>query len=322
MRYFPSAIVGLVMVGLLVIPQVAMADLGEVLGEIEWGDDQDEVLEQLREAELEELRGDRELRNDRAAMQRARQQVLDQMRRVEDSHTPLEGERTDYDVSVVSGEFTRDNGESLMRIRDRHAQRFFFFLDDEFYKLVVAYDPDHIDGVGFPGVVNETQQEYGEPTSMTPGARAVWRDRDIEMRVDDRRDYFGTFTMTFVDRQRVEQLEGQGEVFGGRHDADDDDGVSERVESITGPSDGSENESVVDSIVGDGPEDVEFSSDDDEPEEEEPEHRAESTSSDSESSSASSDSDTDEPDPAPQPQAEPDEDEEDDDDDDDGLMIY
>ena len=321
MRYFLSAVAGLVMVGLLLIPQVAMADLGDVLGDIEWGDDRDAVLEKLRDAQLEELRNNRELRNDRAAMQRARQQVLDHMRRVEDSYTPLEGERTDYNVSVVSGEFTSDNAESLMRIRDRHAQRFFFFLDDEFYKLVVAYDPDHIDGVGFPGFVGEAQREYGEPTSMTPGTRAVWRDGDVEMRVDDRRNYFGTFTMTFVDRQRVEELEEQGEVFGGRDDSDDDGGVSARVQAVTGPSDGSDNESVVDSLVGGGPEDVEFSSDDDEPEEEESEPRAESSSSDSDSgSTSSSGDDSEEPAPSPQPRAEPDED--DDDDDDGGLMIY
>lgn len=272
MRRVSSLMIVLIAVLLVLIPATATAELGSVLGDIEWGDDRDEVLEKLRSAKLDELREDDRLRGDRAAMQTARQRALDEMRRIEDTYTELEGERTGYDVSVVAGEFTANNNESMLRVRDDIAQRYFFFLEGELYKLVVAYDEEQIANISFDAFVDQTRQRYGTPNSTEQGDQGLvsarWRDSNHELKVVDQRHYFGTFTMTFSDRDRVQRLEQAGETFGGNDQEEEEAGVSQRVQSVTDRSGGGGNEGVVDDMLGREKLDVEFTSMADEEEEE------------------------------------------------------
>lgn len=330
---------GLLATLMVVAPATATAQLGDVLGDVQWGDDRDEVIENIRADKLDELRSDPELRNNRTAMQNARQRVLNQVSRIEDSYTELEGERTDYDVSVIAEEFTTDNDESFLRVRDEVADRYYFFLQGELYKLVVAYHEGHIDGVGFETFIDQTARQYGEPNSTEHDtgvmSRASWEDGDYQLRVDDRSDFFATYTMTFSDRQRVQQLEDQEETFGGNDRRDQADaGVSQRVEAVTDPSvpDGSEHDGLIDDMLGEESDDISLSEDeesddaaDDTAADEQREETAESASP-----AAVDDADHEQPTggettPGPAsdaPSADDQDDEADDDDDDDGLYIY
>lgn len=327
MRHLVATIAGCIVLASMAIPQVAMADLGEVLGEIEWGDDRGEVIEKLRSSKLDEMREDPSLRGNPTAMQRARQRVLDEVRDIEDSHYELEGEQTDYDMSVVAGEFTVNNGESLIRMRDDIAQRYYFFLDDEFYKLTVVYDADQIQNLGFQAFVNRVQRQYGEPASTEYDdgqlERAVWKDGGYKLRVDDRSNYFGTYTMSFSDRSRVRQLRAEDREFGGRgHDYDQErHEVSDRVQAVTQPSDHRQRESAADAITGRSVDDVTLGDDD----EEEQEHEEETARADEDPAP--------EPDPDPEPAADASDDDQqpqptpeaggtEEDDEDDDLVIY
>ncbi len=243
MRKWLTAMITVAVVGLVTMSTASALD--SALGDIEWGDDKETVLEKLRGQKLDEIRKDRRNRGDHAGMQRARQRVLDDMRRIEDSYTKLEGQRTGYEVSVITGEFTKDNNESVLRVRDDVAQRFYFFIDDGFYKLMVAYDPDHIANIGFSAFINRVRQHYGQPTDSEYGrsdgretlVKARWQDGEHELTVEDRRDYFGTFTMAFTDRELSQRLRSEGREFGGSDvDLDDQGGqVSERVRALTEP---------------------------------------------------------------------------------------
>ncbi len=273
MRYLASMGAGFLVLALLFVPQVAMADLGQILGEVQWGDDKEAVVEKLRADKLDQVRSDSRFRDNPSAMQRARQQTLDRVRAIEDSYYQLEGERTDYSMSVIGGEFTPNNDESLLRVRDDVAHRYYFFLDGEFYKLSVVYDSDHVANVGFEAFISRVQQQYGEPSSTDYDGdslqQATWEDSEFKLRVDDHSDFFGTFTMTFSDRTRVQRLNQEGREFGGGH-IDPDEGpsaVSERVQSVTGQSDSSERQSAADALIGGVGEDVRLG-DDDEKEEE------------------------------------------------------
>lgn len=264
------------MMAVLVLPQTAMADLGDVLGEIEWGDDRDEVLEKLSTAKLDAVREDPQFRGDPAALQRARQRTLDRVRAIEDSYYELEGDSTNYDMSVVASEFTTNNNESLLRVRDRVAQRYYFFIDGEFYKMSVAYDGDHVQNVGFEAFVNRVRQQYGDPASTDYDgddlSEATWRDDKFELRVNDRRDYFGTFTMTFSDRQRLQRLAQEGREFGGS-DFEHDEGptqMSERVQAVTTPSGDRDRSRAADAITGGVGEEITLGSDEEEEEADEP----------------------------------------------------
>lgn len=302
---------------LLIVPQTAMADLGGILGEIEWGDDSEEVVEKLRAHKLDEVRNDSRFAGNPSAMQRARQQALDRVRAIGDSYYELEGEHTDYDMSVISGEFTPNNDESLLRVRDHVAHRYYFFLDGEFYKLTVAYDADHVENIGFEAFINRVQQQYGEPSSTEFDgdslSQATWEDGEFKLRVDDRSDYFGTYTMTFSDRARVQRLNRDGREFGGNHEEPDEgpSAAAQRVEAVTGPSEQRERQSAADALIGGVGDDVTLGRDDEEEEEED--EVAETQPAPTPSAPAQQE-EAPTPSPTPAPAAS--------DDDDDDLVIY
>ena len=263
----------------LLVPQTAMAEIDSVLGEIEWGDTKEEVIEKLRTEMMNQLREDSRLRNDRVAMQRERQRVLDRMRRIEDSYTSLRGSRTGFEVSVVSREFNPDNSESLMRVRDDVAQRYYFFHEGKLYKLVVAYDQNYVSNVGFDAFLNQASRRYGRPSSTEFGrvhgeevqVEAVWQDGSNQLRVEDQREFYGTFTMAFS------QLAKERELRALRDAGPEEGGVSDRVRALMGGSATDPNANIVDGMVGgvqvelpEGPQRAE--------EEEETEERAEGPS--------------------------------------------
>ncbi len=318
MRVLISTIAAVLAVSILCFASTASADIGSTLGEIEWGDSPDEVVQKLRTAKLQALREDSRLRNDRPAMQRARQDVLDQVRRIEDSHTELRGDETDYDVSVVGTEFTKNNNEAMIRVRDNTAQRFYFFIDNHFYKLVIAYYQEQVENVGFSAFIERVRQQYGEPATTEYGTvrgeeglvEAIWQDSESKLRVNDRRGFFGTYTMTFSDREFIERWDERGRKFGGRGEEEQDHVVSDRVRSLTQPS-ATQRRSPVEDMVGEV--EIDLGSDEEEEEEEKEETTASSPAA-SEPSSAPSEP-REQPSSRPQPAA-------DDDDDDDDLVIY
>lgn len=240
-----------------ILPNSARAEIADVLGDIQWGDSHMEVIEKIREARLAELREDPRNRNDRVAMQRARQRVLDQMRAAEDSFIELRGRRTGYEVSVVAEEFVPNNGESLIRVRDTVAQRFFIFLDGKLYKMVAAYDQEYIANIGFEAFLNHATQRYGRPSTTNYGSvlgedvlvQAVWEDARSQLRIDDRRELFGTFTMTFTDLRTLRRLQQEGRVASGRNDGEEE--VSDRVRALMQIQARDPNAGVVDALVGD-----------------------------------------------------------------------
>ena len=264
------------LVALSLVATTATAEIGNTLGEIEWGDNPQQVLEKLRTAKLAELREDHTLRANPAQMQRARQGVLDQMRRVEDSHTDLRGERTDYDMSIIATEFTKNNNESVLRVRDNVAQHFYFFIDNELYKLVIAYNQDQVQHLGFQAFVDRVTQRYGAPVSTERGTirgeegmvEATWMDTHNTLRVNNRRQFFGTFTMAFSDRQFEERWTERGRVFGGNDQEEEAYQVSDRVRQLTAPSDHRRG-SALDSMVGEITVDLSTGDEDEEDEAEE-----------------------------------------------------
>lgn len=230
--------------------------LAKPLGEIKWGDDKGEVIKKLKDEKLAELRERDDLKRDRVLMQREKKRVMDQMDDVEESFEKLD-DAGSYRVSVISDEFTPKNNESLLRIKDKVANRFFFFVDGKLYKLVVAYNQDYLKGVGFESFVVQTAKKYGKPVSTEYGevdgeeelVQAVWKDGQTQLRVENKKAFFGTFTMAFTDRSTLERLENLRRAAGGSDKREE--GVSKRVKALTERPDRDTDADVVDGIVGD-----------------------------------------------------------------------
>ena len=238
--------------------RAASTQLSDTLGDIEWGDSRDEVLQKLKRRMLDALKERPDLKHDRVKMQEARKRALDRHERIVESFERLEGNKTGYEVSVIAGEFTKNNGESLLRVNDKMAQRFYFFVDGALYKKVVAYKQSAIEGVDFRPFIKKVAAKYGRPTEANSrtidGEKQLhnvrWADGDTLLRVEDAREFFGTFKMVYSDRNTVESLRAAEGAFGGSEKSDQE--VSARVQDLTDdsePATGDE-ENVVDSMIG------------------------------------------------------------------------
>ena len=184
-----ASVATLIAVCFLLFPATGFAekgkkDLDAVLGEIDWGDSRATVLKKMKQQMFAKLRKNKELRHDRVKMQQARKRMVEKYKRIKETYTPLSGDRTGYEVSVIAGEYTKNNGEALLKINDRVAQRFFLFLDGEFYKMVVAYRESYLNDVGIKAFVGQVAKKYGQPDGTDYGkvagektlVEATWKD--------------------------------------------------------------------------------------------------------------------------------------------------
>jgi hypothetical protein len=232
-------------------------ELAKVLGEIEWGDSKDVVLKKIEKQMMAEARKDPKLKRDRILLQREMKKIKDRTRTAEKSYTRLQGSNTGYEVSVIADEFSTNNGESFLRVKDRVAQRFYFFIDGKFYKLVVAYNRSYLRNADFEGFVGSSVKKYGRPTEAEYEtiegeeqlALVEWQTPETMLYVKNKKEFFGTFTMSFADRQRIKRLMAQNKRFGGS-DKDEEE-LSAEVQSLTQSNSVDANANVVDSIVGD-----------------------------------------------------------------------
>lgn len=256
MRHLRTLLLALLATALFLAPQTAFAGLDGILGDVRWGDSKEDVLNNMRRQRISQLNERSDLRNDRVALQRERQRVLDDIRRVEDSYMELRGGRTGYEVSVISGEFTPDTGESLMRMRDDVAQHFYFFNDGRLYKILIAYEQSYVSNISFDAFFGQVNQRYGRPSGTEYGTvrgeevlvQATWSDGRTMLKIDDKREFFGTFTMAFSQQETEQRLSQNRPVIDW---AERDSSVSSRVSSLMEMSAEDRNARVVDGLVGD-----------------------------------------------------------------------
>ncbi len=238
--------------------QADQTQLSSVLGDISWGDRKNDVVQKMRSAMLTKLREDPKLRSDRTLMQEEHRKVLARVKAIEDSYTELKGERSGYEVSVISGEFMQNNGESMLRVRDDVAQRFYFFIDGQFYRMVVAYNPDYLAKVGFEAFVVQTARRYGKPVSTEYGEvrgeeeliQVTWNDGGSELRVENKKEFFATFSMTFTDAAMLKRLQSSQRNVGTGGAVKRDAEVSALVQGLSDSAANDRNERVVDHLVG------------------------------------------------------------------------
>lgn len=241
------------------VQQQKVDKIAAVLGDMKWGASDKDVVEMIKKQRLDEMSKDQKLRKDPLLMQEARKQLVDQITTIEKTKTELKGDRTGYEVSVISDEFTPNVGESMMVVRDKVAQRYYFFMHGRLYKLVIAYDKEYLKGVDFEPFAAQTAQRYGRPISTDYGdvfgeeelTSVTWEDDGSILAVHNKREFFGTFTMVFSDKQRVQELTKRGLSFGGKGKATKKQAeVSSEVAQLTRDGGEDPNKNIVDGMVG------------------------------------------------------------------------
>lgn len=120
-----------------------------------------------------------------------------------DSFIEFKGQKTGYNVSVVSGDFAHNAGEAMMVAPVGRSNDYFFFIRGALWKLVTT----EVTKQSFPAfLVNLTQLygapskvEYRDPDGKTDPVRAHWQDGDFSLEVRARPEY-GAITLSWSRR--------------------------------------------------------------------------------------------------------------------------
>lgn len=242
-----------------VAPAMAAEKSGNLrapLGEIRWGDSRQKVVAKVKTQLMDRMRKDDKFKGNRVLLQREHSRLLNKVEKFEASYEELD-DSSGYQVSVVSDEFSRQNGEAMMHIRDTVANRYYFFVDGGLYKMVVAYNQDYLKDVKFDRFVVQVAQKYGKPGDTEFATRdgddvlvlATWTKGNTILDVTNKKKFFGTITMSFAQHSTAKRLAAMRKARG--DDKESEVGVSAQVKSLTSVSDRDVDVDVVDSIVGD-----------------------------------------------------------------------
>lgn len=183
--------------------------LSHVLGFLDWGASSQDVMASLKK-EVDAKHADlmRELR-DPMEIDKALRRKAAEFAAIEKTLIQFSGQRTGYESSLIGTDFVADNEESMIRIDDQDAQRYYFFKNDRLWKILVAYSSSVSRSTPFTDFVKQVQDKYGRALSAEwsnpkAGAKAIisssWEDAITRLVVEDRSEFFGTYCMKFLDK--------------------------------------------------------------------------------------------------------------------------
>lgn len=182
------------------------------LGRLVWGMEPREVyahfrrkLEAKYNAQIREAPGAME----EDALRRAKNDAIRELR---ESYVRFRGERSGWDVSFLRDEFTHQNRESMLVIRDDNSQNFYFFIRGRLWKWYKAFDAAVFEGRSFAEFSEAIQGRFGRAQSHRGGERGrqvrwlEWEDPSTRLRAIDRTRFYGFYCLVFEEKDTLGRL--------------------------------------------------------------------------------------------------------------------
>ncbi|MEM7435960.1 MAG: hypothetical protein AAF436_12465 [Myxococcota bacterium] len=202
----------------LLLGTVAFADQGSAskksptaledsMGAIEWGWSPKQVYRQLKKEIEQSYQEPISKTTDAIEEDRIRHRMAQETRQIRDSYFEFDGTPSAYDSSYLKGEFTANNGESLLRVRTKNTQDFFFFINDKLWKRYRAFDTSVFEGASFDEFGAALQKRYGKAKKkkgeLTPGAASTqwleWKEPRVQARAVDNNEFYGFYCLVLED---------------------------------------------------------------------------------------------------------------------------
>jgi hypothetical protein len=221
------------------------------MGEIQWGWTPKQVYRHLKaqiEARYEEPISKT---TDAIEEDRLRHTMAEEARTIRDSFFEFDGTTSAYDSGYLKGEFTHNNGESLLRVRTKTTQDYFFFINDKLWKRYRAFDASVFQGASFDEFGKALQQRYGRAKQKSGALYEggpkkqwyEWREPRMLAKAVDNNEFYGFYCLILENPKTVAQLgklrknkpakaESQGslvDMVGGEEDADQHADIADRI---------------------------------------------------------------------------------------------
>ena len=118
-------------------------------------------------------------------------------RQLEGTYTEFSG-NSDYDESLLSGEFLHGEGDAMMKARNGEDETFYFFNQGRLWKVLLSM-PANID---IEGIERHLDARFGEAARLKGSNgedELIWESNGRIIELSDRRADYGCFTLTHAD---------------------------------------------------------------------------------------------------------------------------
>lgn len=184
------------------------------MGEIQWGWTPKQVYRHLKTGIEASYQESIAKTTDAIEEDRIRHKMQEEIRQIRDSFFEFDGTATAYDSGYLKGEFTHKNGESLLRVRTKSTQDYFFFINDKLWKRYRAFDASVFEGASFDQFGAALQQRYGKAKKKTgalhPGGTPKrwyeWREPRVLAKAVDNNEFYGFYCLILEDPKTVARL--------------------------------------------------------------------------------------------------------------------
>jgi hypothetical protein len=188
--------------------------LEESMGEIRWGWTPKQVYRHLKKEIEARYQEPISKTTDAIEEDRLRHKMAEEARQIRDSYFEFDGTATAYDSGYLKGEFTHGNGESLLRVRTKTTQDYFFFINDKLWKRYRAFDASVFEGASFDEFGKALQQRYGKARRKSgplyEGGESKqwyeWRESRVLAKAVDNNEFYGFYCLVLEDPKTVAQL--------------------------------------------------------------------------------------------------------------------
>lgn len=190
--------------------------LDGAMGDVEWGWSQEQLIEHfeqvIRSEHRDEIRGAR----DAMAADAANHRMQREIQRMRDSVVEFDGTRTGHDSSYLRGEFTHNNGESVIRVRRPNSDDYYFFIRGRLWKWYRAFDAAVFRGADFEQFAQAlgnrfgTEGEFVEDTlhmAESPTTWYQWESPATRARAMDKTAFYGFYCLVLEDKNTLARLD-------------------------------------------------------------------------------------------------------------------
>lgn len=184
------------------------------MGDLKWGTSEKKLLKSLTDKVKDRYRPIVAKTKDAVEEDRLRNEAKEEMRRIRKSRVEFRGKSTGWDVSFLAGEFTHGNDETMIVVRDKNSQNFYFFIGGRLWKWYKAFDADVFPAGNFAAFAGALQRKFGKAKEVTaplrPGDKDVhwleWQDKTTRLRAVDQTAFYGFYCLVFEDRATLKNL--------------------------------------------------------------------------------------------------------------------
>jgi hypothetical protein len=227
--------------------------LEQSMGSIRWGWTPKQVYRHLKKQIEDRYREPISKTTDAIEEDRLRHKMAEETRQIRDSFFEFDGTATAYDSGYLKGEFTHNNHESLLRVRTKTTQDYFFFIKDKLWKRYRAFDASVFEGASFDEFGKALQQRYGKAKKKNGPLHAggepkqwyEWREPRVSARAVDNNEFYGFYCLILEDPKTVSQLSKLRKNQGPKVDNSDT-----LVDMVGDDADGDQNADIADRITG------------------------------------------------------------------------